>query len=128
MQNLNMVHGDLKPENILVEFNSGRTTVVDIKVKDFQSSFKYEDLHEVTGNTAEYMPPEVLEYLTEKAKNPAASSQKLREKSTPWSIDVFSLGVVLLEIASGYPVWMHKKCKSTNYAGRSLIGVGVFGV
>lgn len=74
------------------------------------------------------MPPEVLEYLDEKAKNPGVSCQKLREKSTSWSIDVFSLGVILLEIATGYPVWMQKKCKSTNYAGRSLIGVGVFGV
>ena len=89
---------------------------------------KYEDLHLIKANTAEYMPPEVLEFIDERTKNPEYSCQNLKEMSTPWSIDVFSLGVILLEIATGYPVWMVKKCKSTTYTGRSLIGVGVFGV
>lgn len=128
LQNMKIVHGDLKPENILVEFNPGRTTVVDIRVKDFQSFCKFEEMHKLEANTPEYLPPEVLEYIDEKAKKPDLSSQSLLEKSKPWSIDVFSLGVTLLEIASGYPIWISKKCKSTNYAGRSMIGVGVFGV
>ena len=122
------MHGDLKPENILLEFNPGRTTVVDIRIKDFQSFLKFDKLEKIEASTPEYLPPDVLLYIDDKKRNPNLSSQNLCENNKPWSIDVFSLGVTLLEIATGYPVWISKKCKSTNYSGRSLIGVGVFGV
>ena len=51
----------------------------------------------------------------------------MRSKCSSWAIDVFSFGVILLEIASGYPVWMSTKCKATNHLGRSTIGMGIFG-
>lgn len=36
--------------------------------------------------------------------------------------------MTLLEIATGYPVWMSNKCKATNLLGRSTVGMGIFGV
>lgn len=123
-----MVHGDLKPANMFVEFDADRTTVVDIRIKDFQSSFKFEELSKVRATSPWYLPPEVLDYIDQRATNPSQSSQSLSSISSPWSIDVFSLGVTLLEIATGYPVWMSNKCKAKNLLGRSTVGMGIFGV
>jgi len=38
---------------------------------------------------------------------------ELYNNSTPWSIDVWSLGVLLVEIISGFPTDMEYKCRIT---------------
>lgn len=66
-----MVHGDLKPANMLVEFDADRTSVVDIRIKDFQSSFKFDELSKVRATSPWYLPPEVLDYVDQRATNPS---------------------------------------------------------
>lgn len=70
LQSYNMVHGDLKPANMLVEFDAERTTVLDIRIKDFQSSFKFDELNKVRATSPWYLPPEVLDYADQRATNP----------------------------------------------------------
>ena len=55
-------------------------------------------------------------------------SRKLVEMSKPWSLDVWSFGVILLEIVSGFPVWMQLKCKMQTSNGKPKVGQGIFGV
>ena len=49
-------------------------------------------------STPEYLPPEVLD-----------SDGGHKGKMLKWSVDVWSIGIVLLEIVIGFPVWMSYK-------------------
>jgi len=100
----------------------------DIQIAGFGNSFNFDDLRKVRSSNPEYLPPEVLEYIQERQSDPFASCEDLISKSYPWSIDVWSLGVILLEIASGYPINLSNKCKQMNLNGRSYLGKGIFGV
>ena len=55
------------------------------------------------------------------------------EKADPKSIsftsyDTWSLGVILLEILTGIPVWMSLKCRAQTVTGKSLVSLGILGV
>ncbi len=72
-----------------------------------------------------------MDYLEQRSKNQKsdiASALNLSKKSWPWSFDVWSLGIILLEIASGCPVWMSLKCRMSTVDGKSVIGTGLLGV
>lgn len=60
-----IVHADIKPDNILVNFD-GRD-IKDIKLIDFGSAFSYENPSNIQASTPEYLAPEVLEYLENRA-------------------------------------------------------------
>ena len=64
--------------------------------------------------TPEYMPPEVLEIILSENKNLRAgmsSIQRLAQIAPISSTDVWSLGVILVEIITGIPIWLSYKCK-----------------
>ena len=42
--------------------------------------------------------------------------------------DVWSLGSILLEILSGFPLWLSLKSRVKSLDGRSIINYGIFGV
>jgi serine/threonine protein kinase len=46
----------------------------------------------------------------------------------PWSFDVWSLGIIVLEIVTGFPVWMSLKCRVQTSYNKQVIGMGMFGV
>ena len=41
---------------------------------------------------------------------------------------MWSLGVILMEIITGFPVWMSLKCRVSTIDGKSVLGQGIFGV
>lgn len=41
---------------------------------------------------------------------------------------MWSLGVILVEILTGIPVWMSYKCKLKTINGKTLINTGLLGV
>jgi serine/threonine protein kinase len=44
-----------------------------------------------------------------------------------WSYDMWSLGTIMLELLSGFPIWMSFKCRTESSNGRSIYGNGIFG-
>ena len=55
-------------------------------------------------------------------------AKKLHGICKNWSFDVWSLGVIIIEILTGYPVWLQVKSKLMTAAGKPKVGNGVFGV
>ena len=77
-----------------------------VKIIDFGTSVLFSDIDaKLSQTTPEYMPPEVLEYLEKKS----SYKQKLSSKLQPWSIDIWSFGILLLELVSGFPLYMGYK-------------------
>ena len=124
-----IVHADIKPDNILVDI--GPNGIQDVKLIDFGSAFSYENPSSITASTPEYLAPEVLEYLENRAQNTEANgtnSTNLCRMQEPWSYDTWSLGIILLEILTGIPVWMSLKCRAQTATGKSLVSLGILGV
>lgn len=111
-----IVHADLKGDNILIEIEG--STLRELKLIDFGSAFKISAPDkQITAATPEYLPPEVLV-----DKNDFEALQE------PWSFDVWSLGICLVELMTGIPIWMSLKCKTSTFTTKSSIGTGLLGV
>ena len=65
LSELKIVHADIKPDNLLVSFNGH--DIFDIKLIDFGSAFSFENPSNIQASTPEYLAPEVLEYLENRA-------------------------------------------------------------
>ena len=107
-----IVHADLKPDNILIRTDGMKIT--DFKLIDFGSAFDFSTSLNAALSTPEYMPPEVLSTcglgLGVGGGIPSIKDGKNQiMKSMPWSYDMWSLGSLLLEMASGFPIWLSLK-------------------
>ena len=71
LSELKIVHADIKPDNILVGFN-GRD-IYDMKLIDFGSAFSFDTPSNIQASTPEYVAPEVLDYLENRAQNTQAN-------------------------------------------------------
>ena len=116
LQEHNIIHCDLKPDNILITLEGEE---VNIKVIDFGSAFIHKQDVSFRMGTPEYMPPECLSLM----KATAEDLISLGQKTHSWSVDMWSLGAVLLEIFTGFPQWLSLKGRVEGY-----IGYGVFAV
>jgi serine/threonine protein kinase len=71
--------------------------------------------------TPEYLPPEILDFVDFRMMNMSGYNEKLQsqlnihKKLWQWSIDIWSFGVIILEILIGFPIWM-------SYKGRTVRG------
>jgi dual specificity tyrosine-phosphorylation-regulated kinase 2/3/4 len=46
----------------------------------------------------------------------------------PYVFDMWSLGSILIEILSGFPLWLSLKSRVVQADGRSVVNYGLFGV
>lgn len=120
LQHRRIVHCDLKPENLLVSYDGKK---LKLKVIDFGSAFMYGEEGSFRMATPEYMPPECLELLRQNA----GGLLDLSRKTQPWSVDVWSAGSVLLEVLTGFPLWLSLKGRVQG-ATRTVLGLGAFAV
>ena len=105
------MHSDIKPDNILVQFDNTHSKITEIKLCDFGSSFKFDEMS-ISAATPEYLPPEVLIFLEKSYQMGDKQHEalaKIRSTSQSWSIDVWALGVILIEILTGFPLWLQYK-------------------
>jgi len=42
--------------------------------------------------------------------------------------DIWSLGSIILELMSGFPLWLSLKSRVKSLDGRSIVNYGIFGV
>ena len=103
-----IIHADLKPENILIELDE-KSELMNIKIIDFGSSFDWSNPENFTSNTPEYLSPEINELLDKNASR--INIAQFMKSLNPWAMDVWSLGVIILEIINGCPIWMNYKSK-----------------
>jgi serine/threonine protein kinase len=124
-----VVHCDLKPENILVEWKEvdGKLIITGLKIIDFGSSFFIRSPDNFSSNTPEYMSPEITELIERNASGKEIYAFLKGLKSWPWCIDMWSLGVTILEIILSCPLWMNYKAKVVIH-GKAIYKTGLFGV
>ena len=73
------------------------------------------------------MPPEIQLYLTRKFTQ--QNNYQISDFSEiAFVFDVWSLGSILLEIISGFPLWLSLKARVKSLDNRSIINYGIFGV
>ena len=82
---------------------------MNIKIIDFGSSFDWSNPENFTSNTPEYLSPEINELLDKNASR--INIAQFMKSLNPWAMDVWSLGVIILEIINGCPIWMNYKSK-----------------
>ena len=105
-----------------------------MKIIDLGSSFllnveetKLKDQIEFGQSTPEYLPPEIQLYLTRKFTQ--QNNYQISDFSEiAFVFDVWSLGSILLEIISGFPLWLSLKSRVKSLDNRSIINYGIFGV
>ncbi|EAR94540.1 kinase domain protein (macronuclear) [Tetrahymena thermophila SB210] len=101
-----IVHSDFRLENILVDtLDFGDSSAIQgLKIIDFGSSYFLNNRKGVSNIIPEYMPPEVLKQILGKQKVDVFSDE------CPWSVDIWTLGCIIIEIITGIPVWMPQRC------------------
>jgi serine/threonine protein kinase len=112
-----IVHCDIKPENILIDYQkesdtgSPRYSFSNLKVIDFGSAFSINNPENFSSNTPEYMSPEITELIEKNTSSKEVSNSLKNLKQWLWCIDIWSLGVTILEIILSCPLWMNYKAK-----------------
>jgi len=84
----NVIHRDLKPENVLVD-TDGYICLADFGLAKFLNSAQ-DQTYSFCG-TAEYLAPEILDM-----------------KGHGFAVDWWTLGILVYEMATGRPPFMHK--------------------
>ncbi|CDW78492.1 protein kinase domain containing protein [Stylonychia lemnae] len=131
---LGIVHADLKPDNILIDYDEQNKQLRSLKIIDFGSAFMLsadgkmlKDQREFAMSTPEYLPPEIQQYLSRRFTS--QNNYTIEDfQECAFVFDIWSLGSILLEILSGFPIWLSLKSRVKGLDGRHIINYGIFGV
>ena len=131
---LSIVHGDLKPDNIIIDYEPSNQSIRSLKVIDLGSSFllneegrTIKNQCEFVQSTPEYLPPEIHGFLAKRF----TTQKNVRVEDfaqVSFIFDVWSLGSILLEVLSGFPLWLSLKSRVLSLEGHTRINFGLFGV
>ena len=125
-----VVHCDIKPENILIDYEitpENKVEIKTLKMIDFGSAFFINNPDNFSSNTPEYMSPEITELIEKNASAKEVSSFLKNLKQWPSCVDIWSLGVTILELILSCPLWMSYKAKVVIH-GKTIYKTGLFGV
>ena len=116
-----IIHSDIKPENILIEYtkNNDILEISSIKIVDYGSSFYANNPSPLISNTPEYLCPEIMTNNKEFIK-------ELNHGNYINAIDIWSIGIFILELCLCCPIWMSYKTKIV-INGKINNNMGYFG-
>ena len=122
-----IIHSDIKPDNILINYDRKSYELKDIKIIDFGSAYFLDNPANFASNTPEYISPEIIKFQenSKSCKDTVSFLHKMDE--FPWCIDMWSLGVTLLELVLACPLWMSYKAKVV-IRDKVIYKTGLFGV
>ena len=105
-----IIHSDIKPENILIEYegdsHENNFKITSIKIIDYGSAFYVNNTAAISSNTPEYLCPEITTGNKKFIKELKNSNLKYVN-----CIDIWSLGITILELCLCCPIWMSFKAK-----------------
>ena len=82
---------------------------------------------EFAQSTPEYLPPEIQSFLAKRFTQ--QTNVRIQDFARfSFIFDVWSLGSILLEVLSGFPLWLSLKSRVQQADGHSRINYGLFGV
>ena len=120
-----IIHSDIKPENILIEYNNDSNDknfeIKSIKIIDFGSAFFINNTSSISSNTPEYLCPEIT--IGNKKFIKELKNNNLKYINC---IDIWSLGITILELCLCCPSWMSYKTKVI-INGKTYHPSGLFG-
>ena len=120
-----IIHSDIKPENILIEYdgdaNEGNFEIKSIKIIDYGSAFFANNTAVISSNTPEYLCPEITIGNKKFIKELKNNNMKYLN-----CIDIWSLGITILELCLCCPSWMSYKTKVI-INGKTYHPSGLFG-
>jgi serine/threonine protein kinase len=104
-----------------------------LKIIDFGSCIQFNTLSydSINITTPEYTPPELLDTNNRPSpKNAPVSLQDsllhiYKNTNSVYKVDIWSLGVIILEIISAIPMWISYKCIFKR-KGKDMLGTGLF--
>lgn len=111
-----IIHSDIKPDNILLDYEYDETLkriiYKSFKIIDFGSAFHIDNPDNFASNTPEYMSPEITDLIEKNVSNKEAVSFLKNLKINPSCVDIWSFGVMILEMLVSCPLWMNYKAKT----------------
>ena len=120
-----IIHSDIKPENILIEHtgdsNEKNFEIKSIKIIDYGSAFFANNTSAISSNTPEYLCPEIT--IGNKKFIKELKNNNLKYINC---IDIWSLGITILELCLCCPSWMSYKTKVI-INGKTYHPSGLFG-
>ena len=120
-----IIHSDIKPENILIEYkgdsNENNFKITSIKIIDYGSALNVNNTTTVSSNTPEYLCPEITTGNKKFIKELKNNNSKYIN-----CIDIWSLGITILELCLCCPIWMSYKTKII-INGKTYHSTGLFG-
>ena len=120
-----IIHSDIKPENILIEYtgdsNGNNFEIKSIKIIDYGSAFFANNTAAISSNTPEYLCPEIT--IGNKKFIKELKNNNLKYINC---IDIWSLGITILELCLCCPSWMSYKTKVI-INGKTFHPSGLFG-
>ena len=120
---------ELKINQIAKDIND----TIDLKLKNFDNSYEFSKKSEIFNQDIEHcetVPPEIVKIMVQKLDHHCTSSCKMKSLSfqKPWSHDVYSLGVFIIEILTGFPLNVANKCLCKNLNNQTKVSRGYFGI
>ena len=120
-----IIHSDIKPENILIEYKGdskeNNFKITSIKIIDYGSALNVNNTTTISSNTPEYLCPEITTGNKKFIKDLKNNNSKYIN-----CIDIWSLGITILELCLCCPIWMNYKTKII-INGKTYHSTGLFG-
>lgn len=97
--------------------------IEEIRIINYENTTTLDNMADNLRDTInlQYLPPELHTFMKQKSENKQPSALSFSDQQYPWSCDIWSLGIIILEIATGHPISLQAPVKVLNQNGKSFI-------